>query len=140
MNDRNLLRGLFLLAVALGFVIPAANYPVGDFSHPGPGLFPLVVCGLLFLIGLSTVIKSRLERGPRLDFNLKNIAVILISLCGLALLSDLLNMIVGIAFMVFCSGLAARSYSVVRNLQVTVGLIAVAYAFQKLLGLNLPLF
>lgn len=140
MNDRNLVRGLFLLAVALGFGIPASNYPVGDFSHPGPSLFPLAVCGLLFLIALITIIKSRLERGPLLDFNLKNITLILVSLCGFALLSDLLNMTVGIAFMVFCSGFAARSYSVVRNIQVSIGLIAVAYAFQKLLGLNLSLF
>jgi len=42
--------------------------------------------------------------------------------------------------MVFIAGFAASSYSVVRNIQVAAGLIAVAFAFQKLLGLNLPLY
>jgi hypothetical protein len=42
--------------------------------------------------------------------------------------------------MVFFSAIAGTSYSVVRNLKVSAGLIAVAFAFQKLLGLNLPLY
>ena len=47
----------------------------------------------------------------------------------------------GIVFMVFCASFAgAASYSVVRNLKITAGLIAVAFAFQKLLGFNLPLY
>lgn len=49
-------------------------------------------------------------------------------------------MIVGIAFMVFCASLAGTSYSVARNLKIAAGLVAVAFAFQKLLGLQLPLY
>ena len=67
-------------------------------------------------------------------------ALILASLCGFAVVSQHLNMIAGIVFMVFCSSFAGTSYSVVRNLKVSAGLIAVAFAFQKLLGLNLPLY
>jgi hypothetical protein len=36
--------------------------------------------------------------------------------------------------------MAASTYSVVRNIKVSAGLVAVAYAFHKLLGLNLPLY
>jgi hypothetical protein len=75
-----------------------------------------------------------------LTFNLKNIALVLGSLCGFAVVSQHLNMIAGIVFMVFCSAFAGTSYSVVRNLKVSAGLIAVAFAFQKLLGINLPLY
>ena len=64
----------------------------------------------------------------------------LASLGGFALLSQFLNMTLGIAFLVFCSAFAGTSYSVVRNLKVAAGLIAIAFAFQKLLGLNLPLY
>ena len=42
--------------------------------------------------------------------------------------------------MVFIATIAGSTYSVVRNLKVSAGLIAVALAFQKLLGLNLPLY
>jgi len=141
MNNRNLARGLFLLAISLAFGLEALRYPLGDVSRPGPGLFPLMVSSLLFLIGVITTVRSRFIERVHLEFNVKNIAIILTSLCGFALISHYLNMIVGIVFMVFCASFAGTaSYSVVRNLKVSAGLIAVAFAFQKLLGFNLPLY
>ena len=57
------------------------------------------------------------------------------------MISEHVNMIAGIVFMVFCASFAGTaSYSVVRNLKIAAGLIAVAFAFQKLLGFNLPLY
>jgi hypothetical protein len=142
MKDRNLLRGLFLMAVSFAFGLQAAlHYPIGQFSRAGPGLFPLLVSCLLFLIGLTTAVRSRFVERMNLEFNVKNIAIILASLCGFAVISEYLNMILGIMFMVFCASFAGTaSYSIVRNLKVSVGLIAVALAFQKLLGFNLPLY
>ena len=103
-------------------------------------MFPLIVSCLLFLIGLITVVRSRFVEPAPLYFNFKNITLVLASLCGFALISEHLNMIAGIVFMVFCSTFAGTSYSVVRNLKISAGLIAIAFALQKLLGLNLPLF
>ena len=140
MNDRNLVRGLFLMAISLAFGLQALRYPIGQFSRAGPGLFPLLVSSLLLLIGLITVVRSRFVERLPLDFNLKNIGLILLSLCGFAVVSRFVDMIAGIVFMVFCATFAGSSYSVVRNLKICAGLIAVAFAFQKLLGLNLPLY
>jgi len=141
MNDRNLVRGLFLIAISLGFGLTSLRYPLGDFSRAGPGLFPLLVSCLLLLIGLITVVRARLVERVHLEFNLKNIAIILASLAGFALISEHLNMIAGICFLVFCASFAGKAeYSTVRNLQVSAGLIALAFAFQKLLGFNLPLY
>jgi len=140
MNDRNLVRCLFLIAISLAFGLTSLRYPIGQFSRAGPGLFPLMVSSLLFLIGLATVVRSRFVERAHLNFNLRNIALIVLSLCGLAVISLYLNMIVGIVFMVFCASMAGTSYSVMRNLKISAGLIAVAFAFQKLLGLNLPLY
>jgi hypothetical protein len=140
MNDRNFVRGLFLMAISLAFGLVSLRYPMGQFSRAGPGLFPLLVSCLLFLIGLITVVRSRFIERVDLNFNMKNIALILASLCGFALISEHLNMIVGIVFMVFCVSFAGTSYSVMRNLKISAGLIAVALAFQKLLGFNLPLY
>lgn len=140
MNDRNLVRGLFLAAVSLAFGLGALRYPVGDFSHAGPGLFPLMVSCLLFLIALITIVRSRLVEPVPLGFNLKNIALIMLALVGFALISRLLNMIAGIVFMVFVGTLAGTSYSWRRNLKIAVSLIIIAVAFRTLLGLNLPLY
>lgn len=140
MNDRNLVRGLFLMAIALVFGLGSLRYTIGHFSNAGPGLFPLTVSGLLFLIGVISVVRARFVEPVRLDFNFRNIGVILLSLCGFALISEHLNVTAGILFLVFCSAFAASSYSVLRNLKISAGLLVIAFAFHKLLGLNLPLY
>jgi hypothetical protein len=140
-NDRNLVQGVFLMAIAMAFGLQSLHYPSGSFARPGPGMFPLIVSALLLLVGLVIVVRSRLVERLPLDFNFKNIAIILASLCGFALISEHVNMIAGIAFMVFCASFAGSArYSVMRNLKISAGLVAVALAFQKLLGFNLPLY
>jgi hypothetical protein len=139
MIDRNLARGLFLAAIALAFGLGALRYPIGDFARAGPGLFPLMVSCLLLVVAVATIIRSRFVERQPLQFNLKNIGLILLALCGFAVVSLVLDMVAGIIFMVFVGSLAGTSYSWTRNLKIAAGLIAVAFAFQKLLGLNLPL-
>lgn len=140
MNNRNLVKGLFLMLIAVGFGSIAITYGVGSFSRSGPGLFPLLVSGILFAAGLATTVRAYFVEPVPLDYNVKNIAIVLASLVGFAVISEHLNMLLGIVFLVFCATLAGTSYSVVRNLKITAGLIAVAFAFKHGLGLNLPLF
>ena len=141
MNDRNFVRGLFLIAISLGFGLISLRYPRGDFARAGPGMFPLIVSSLLLLIGVITLVRSRYAEHLPMNFNARNIALILGSLCGFAIISEHLNMIAGIIFMVFFASVAGSAkYSVVRNLKIAAGLISVALIFQKLLGFNLPLY
>lgn len=128
------------MAISLAFGLQALRYPIGDFSRAGPGLFPALVSSMLLLIGLITVIRSFYVERVQLNLNFKNIAIILGSLCGLALISNYVNMIAGIIFMVFCSTLAGSSYSWVRNVKISAGLVTMALVLQKFLGLNLPLY
>src|SRR5689334_18461049 len=98
MNDRNLARGIFVVADSLAFGLGALRYQLGNLERPGPGLFPLLVSGLLLVIGVFTVVRSHFVERVPLTFNPKNIAIILASLCGFALISEHLNMIAGIVF------------------------------------------
>lgn len=139
-GNRNFVRGLLLMAIALLFGGVAMRYSIGQLSRSGPGLFPVMISSFLFLIGLIIAVRSRFVAPVRLSYNVKNIALILLSLVGFALISEHLNMILGIIFMVFCATFAGTSYSVVRNIKISVGLIAVAFAFKNFLGLSLPLY
>lgn len=139
MNDRTLARGLFLAAIALFFGIGALQYPLGTLAHAGAGLFPLMISGLLLLIAIATIVRSRYVDRQPLEFNPRNIGLLLGALCGFAIVSKLLDMVAGIVFMVMLASLAATKPSWKRSLQVAVGLVVIAFAFQKLLGLNLPL-
>jgi len=140
MNDQNLWRGLFISAVAVAFGAAAARYPLGDLAHVGSGLFPLMVSGLLLLVGVIMMARCLFVEKQPIDFRFRNIAIILTSLCGFAFVSQVVNMIAGIVFLVFFSGIAASSYSWKRNIKISVVLILIAFAFRNFLGLNLPLY
>lgn len=139
MIDRNLARGLFLAAIALTFGLGSLSYPIGQLSHPGPGLFPLMVSVMLLAIAVAVIVRSFFVEREALHFPPKNITLLLLSLCAFSVVSHFVNMTLGIVVMVFICTLAGESYSVWRNVKISVALIAVAFAFQRLLGLNLPL-
>ncbi len=140
MKNQNLLRALFMIVVALAFGLGALRYKIGTFGNAGPGLFPLMVSVILLALGLMSVVRARLVEPIPMSFAVRNFALILLSLVGFAAISRYVNMIAGIVFMVFCASLAGTSYSWTRNLKIAVGLVAVAFALQKLLGLDLPLY
>ncbi len=140
MNDRNLLKGLFLAAIALVFGLGALRYPIGRVERPGPGFFPLMVSSILFVLGAGMVVRSRFMERATLYFNFRNIGIIMASLAGFVLFSEWINMMVGIVFLVFCSAFAGTSYSIRRNILVSAALVGIAFLFQKGLGLQLPLY
>lgn len=140
MKDQNLLRGLFLMAIALAFGVPALRYPIGEFGRAGPGMFPLLISGLLLLVGIATVVRSRFIKPEPVDFNFRNIAIILGSLCAFAVVTLFVNMSAGIVVLVFIATLAGSTYSLARNIKIALGLLAIAFAFYKFLGVNLPLY
>jgi len=140
MIDRNLARGLFLMAISLAFGLTALKYPIGDFGRAGPGLFPAIVSSMLFLIGVATVIRSRFVDKVALTLNPKNIGLILGSLIAFAVVTLFVNMIAAIVVMVFISTFAGTNYSWFRNVKISIGLVIMAFVFAKGLGMNLPLY
>jgi hypothetical protein len=128
------------MAISLAFGLTSLRYSMGDFGRAGPGLFPALVSSMLFLIGVATVVRSRFVEKVRIDLNFRNIGIILASLCGFAVITMFVNMIAAIIFMVFCATLAGTTYSWKRNVKISIGLLAMAFVFAKLLGMNLPLY
>lgn len=139
MANQNLLRGLFLTAVALAFGLGSLRYTIGSFGKPGPGLFPLLVSSVLLVVGVLCTIEARLTAPVAMKFPLKSFLLILLSIAGFAAISHFVNMMAGIVFTVFCSSLAGSDYSVKRNLAISAVLVGVAFALHMLLGLQLPI-
>jgi len=140
MNNQNLLKGVFLIVIALIFGIGSLRYQIGTLAHAGPGLFPFGVSCFIGLLGLLMIVRSRLIPPVPMDTRIKNAVLVLIALGGFALVTDLLDMTAGILFLIFTCTLASRPYKWRRNVMIALVLLAIAYAFQRLLGLNLPLF
>jgi hypothetical protein len=139
MKNQKVMRGVGLIAFALFFGVQAITYELGSFEKAGPGLFPLLVCSIITLIGAVMIFEARFEEPEAMRPIGRNVFIILGSLVGFVLISKFVDMLLAIVFLVFVSTLAATDYSVIRNVKICAVLIAIAFAFQQLLGLQLPL-
>lgn len=55
---KDLLAGLVFIGFGLAFAVGAATYEIGTALRMGPGYFPLVLGGLLVLLGVAIVVKG----------------------------------------------------------------------------------
>jgi hypothetical protein len=55
---KDILSGLIFLGIAAAFGYAAAGYPLGTALRMGPGYFPLVLAGLLGVLGLAIIAKG----------------------------------------------------------------------------------
>jgi len=138
--DRDLAKGLSLLAIALFFGLQARFYPLGTLGRAGPGMFPLVISALLFLVGFAIVVRTRIIKGDGLAFKAKNIALVAAGLLSFVLLSEHLNMLVGLVVMVLMTSYAASDFKLSRALALSAVLASVALAMRLGLGVQLPLY
>jgi hypothetical protein len=140
MIDRNLAQGVFLTVLALAFGAGALNYRLGTLSDAGPGLFPLMISGLLLIVGVISIIRSRFVEKKAMVFNLRNILLLLAALAAFAIVSELVSMSLGIIALVFVAACAGSDYSWKRNAKVAAVLLVVAFLFQQGFGLNIKLY
>lgn len=61
-NRKDILCGLVFILIGLVFIYQGRELDLGTATRMGPGYFPLVLCGLLILIGL--IIAARAFRRP----------------------------------------------------------------------------
>jgi hypothetical protein len=64
-SSRDLICGLLFIAVGLFFAIQAYGLELGTAFRMGPGYFPLVLAGILVLLGIIVIIQgTQLEHEP----------------------------------------------------------------------------
>ena len=61
---RDLICGLFFIAVGLFFAIQAYGLDIGTAFKMGPGYFPLVLAGLLVIFGIIVIIQGTQSAMP----------------------------------------------------------------------------
>jgi Tripartite tricarboxylate transporter TctB family len=139
MNSVQLWRSVLLLAIAALFGWQTLQLNIGSFTRPGAGLFPALVSGLLALIAITMLIKSRFEAAEPVNLSLRSITFVILGIIGFAILAHW-SVIPAVIFLVFVSSLAGTDFSVMRCVQLSIALIAIAAAFRYGLGLNLRFY
>ena len=141
--------GIFV-AVGLAFAIGARGYELGTAFRMGPGYVPLVLGGLLALLGLVVVVigvrRWRASDEPLTEAShhgavpWRAIALLTAAVFVFGAGVDPLGLIPALLVTTFLAGLADRDNSVLASAVIAVGLTAACVViFVVLLQLRLPL-
>lgn len=142
LRRRDLICGLAFIGLAILFGLRAMDYRLGTAARMGPGYFPLILAGVLLLLGIGVVVES-LRRADRLHLNraeLRSAAAVLGSVVIFGLLIEPAGFLIAGTATAFACQLGSPRFRPVRALVSAAGLVAAAAAlFIWALQLPLPL-
>ena len=134
--------GIFLLAIALGFIALARQYNLGSMHRMGPALFPIIVGTLLAGLGLLIAGRALAFDGPPVPrFHARPIlvSIVAITLYGIAL--QWLGLVAALAVLVIVGSFASPESRIASTIALAAALILFSVAvFVWLLGLPIPLW
>jgi len=140
---RDLAAGLIFIAFGLAFAIAAARYPIGTAFRMGPGYFPIVLGGLLVLLGIMVAIEGVLagEDNPIGAVPWKALVLILGSIIFFGVTVRGLGLIPSLFVTVLMAAFASRRTTALTALLIAIGLtIGCVLIFVEALGLSIALF
>lgn len=143
-KPRDLVGGIFMMALGAGFFISARTLDFGSSQRMGPGYFPTVLSGLLFILGVTIALRAL--RAKKIEGAFGHIAwrgVLLvvgsIVLFGVTLRG--LGLGPALAIVVLIAASASRYARLRTALPLAIGIAALcSLLFIQGLGLPLPLF
>lgn len=141
-NKRDVLAGLMFIAIGVAALVAAKDLRMGSAVRMGAGFFPIVLTGILILLGLviaASGLRSSEETGVRLAW--RPLVVIPVAVAVFALLINSAGLAVTTALIVVLSRLARPGHAWPETALLALGVTALAaLIFSYGLGMNLPLW
>jgi hypothetical protein len=134
--------GIMFMFFGLGAVIIGQDYPMGTAGRMGPAYFPVVLGGLLALIGLATTLRSLWAHGePIRNFSIRDLALILFSVLIFGLLVRGAGIVIAVLVLIVMSAYASEKFRLKAALILSAAAaLFCVLVFVKALGLPLPVF
>jgi hypothetical protein len=130
------------VAIGVAVLVMAGQYRLGTAARMGPAYFPILLGGLLTLLGLSLAIPALFKDGeqfPRL--HLRPLVMILLSIGAFGLALEYLGFAVAVAILAIVGGLADPDLRPVETAALAVFLVVFSIGiFVVLLGIPLNLW
>ncbi len=147
-NQKDFFAGLMFMAFGAFFCLYAIkSYPIGTAAHMGPGYFPMLLGGFLFILGLLISLKGLLFKSSDPDhgkfgcFDWKNFLIILGSVTCFSILLRPAGLIPATAVMIFLSSFAGQKFHLLQTLILCAILCLVVWlVFVLGLGLTVPIW
>jgi hypothetical protein len=147
----DLISGAIFMVVGVGAFIMAMSYPTGSMHRMGPGLFPLLVSGLMAVIGAALALQAvaawrlrSISDAPALIPNfatVRALGFVMLSLLTFALLIRPAGLIIAISLLAFICTRAEPGRPIVGSIILSLFLAClVAVIFVYGIGLPIPLW
>ena len=141
-SRKDLLSGAIFIGLGLAFGVTASTYDLGSALRMGPGFFPLVLGGLMVLLGVAIVAKSVVagEEDSPTPVPWRAVAFIVAALIFFGFTVRQLGLAPSLFVTVFLAAMADRKARVLPALLVAASLTALSVLiFVEALQLRLPL-
>ncbi|WP_242611363.1 tripartite tricarboxylate transporter TctB family protein [Blastococcus saxobsidens] len=140
---KDLLAGAVFVCFGLAFALTAGSYDVGSALRMGPGYFPLVLGGLLVVLGIAIAVKAFVagEGGDLGAVPWKALVLLVVALLFFGYTVRGLGLVPSLLVTVFLTALAGRNARVIPAALVAASLTALSILiFVIALQLRLPYF
>lgn len=134
--------GVMFMFFGLAAVVIGQDYPMGTAGRMGPAYFPVILGGLLALIGFATTVRSLWIRGePISNFSIRDLTLILLSVFLFGLLVRGAGIVIAVITLVMISAYASQKFQIKASLILSAAAaLFCVLVFVKALGLPLPVF
>jgi putative tricarboxylic transport membrane protein len=137
-DNKDFLSGLFFIGVGGLGIFMAQDYPMGTALRMGPGYFPIVLSGVLILMGIYCLVQGLLkpERLPG-NWSPRALLILPIATVIFGLLMEHAGFIPALIALVFTSAYAGSEFKFVEVLIMAIALTIGSWAL-FIWGLGLP--
>jgi hypothetical protein len=134
--------GIILSAIGAIAAIMSSHYSLGTAENMGPGYFPLIVSGLLVLVGVSLLLRGRYSSESAVTaLRWRSTVMVVASIVLFALTVNRLGSFVAVLLTLLCAsaGSARFRFGLASVLGAVAFSAVCAVTFSVLLGLPMPL-
>ena len=134
--------GLMFCGFAVAAILAARGYSLGTAGKMGPGYFPLLLGGVLGVLGLILVGRSlALDGEPLPPIHIFPIAVIAVAVCLFGALIEPLGVVIALAVLTVVTAWAGPEVRLMQTVALAAALIVFSIGvFVYLLGLPLAIW
>lgn len=140
--SKDVASAVLIMVIGVAVLLYAqSHYKFGSFRSPGPGLFPVLVSGVLALVGLGLLIQSLLRpiEGEAMRFAMRPFLVILGAIAVFAMIYPVAGVAPAVFALVMISSYADNKLSLRHKALLALIVTAVAVGlFTLVLGVSLP--
>lgn len=139
-NPQDFGAAIVFIAIGVAGLYFASDLAFGTTSRMGPGYFPMMLSGIILLIGVIVGLKALSVDGPAIErVPLRPIAVIVLCIVGFGYLTERLGVAITAAALVLAASYARRGASLKETIPLALAMsVFVVGVFVYALGQPLP--